>query len=516
MNNIKNSKLLLLTIFIISIAIVIFFKYLSQNSCFWGDDFLYPRYRMYEGYFDSFKYTFGHGSGYLGLFLCKFFSFGLPAILHIHPNDFLCNGASIIRGVLTCLVLLSITILAVDKNKSKLLFLLIYLFTASYFFLNGLKSNVILINYNYYRYFFSLLFYSVFWLYIYKNIISDEKFVINKKEIITLLLMGFCGYVLGTSIEINFFISLMLAGLIIIYNLFFRRCKYKLNTCFYLPVGVLCCAISLFTESFGFKEVASDRGLSDINVTYDILKEFSQVYYRICFKEEVIYWIIFICIAVSAFIIAKKNNKIKLVIFPMLMQLSILTVMYSLILCGRTYDLNGRMILFLYHSNIIFLYKMLILIPLYMLFDYVISSAQIKKIEIIILFLLLVGSVINILECKKLSMEFKSRLSEHKKHQYMYEKIMRFYNLKGEKAKVPQEFLKEFDELNRSETHKSTQINSMNLIYKDNLAYIYGYEIVPDGLELFYIDGGTFSEEELSDIKFSLLYDNDYVLNKKN
>ncbi len=516
MNNIKNSKLLLFSIFIISIAMVIFFKYLNQNSCFWGDDFFFSRYREYENLIDCLKFTLVHGSGYIGYFLCKYFSFGLPALIGIHPNDFLCNGASVIRGIFSCFVLFSITSFAVFKNKSKVIFVFIYLFTACYFFSNVIKSNVILINYNYYRYFFSLLFYSAFWLYVYKNIISDEKFIINKKELITLLLIGFCGYAIGTSIEINFFVSLMLAGLIVIYTILFRKNKYKLNLSFYFPVSVLCLAVFLFTSSFYFIAVASERGMADINVTYDLFKEFSTVYYRVCFKEELLYWILFIGLAVTAFIFARKNNEIKQVVFPLLMEISIIVVMYSLILCGKTYPFNNKFILYLYHANIVFLYKMLILIPLYIYFDYVVSNLNVKKpLLITIIVLLIIGSCIYGIDCTNNSNEFINRLSEQKKQQYMYEKIMRYYNLKGEKAKIPQEFLKEFDELNRSQAHKSTQINSMNLIYQDSLASRYGYEIVPDGIELFYKDGGAFSDEELKDIKFSRLKYNNFVLNIK-
>ena len=515
MNNIKNSKLLLFSIFIISIAIVIFFKYLTQNSCFWGDDYFFSRYREYENLFDCLNFRSGHGSGYIGFFLCKFFSFKLPVLINIHPNDFLCNGANIIRGIFSCFVLLSIISFAVFKNKSKLILVFMYLFTACYFFSNGMKSCVILVNYNYYRYFFSLLFYCVFWLYIYKNIISDEKFIINKKAILTLLLMGFCGFAIGTSIEINFFVSLMLAGLIVIYTILFRKNKYKLNISFYFPVSILCLAVFLFTSSLGFQSVAADRGMTDINVTYDIFKEFSALYYRVCFKEEILYWILFICLAVTAFVIAKKNNEIKQVVFPLLMEISVLTIIYSLIMCGKTYPFNNQFILYLYHSNIVCLYKMLILVPLYIYFDYVINNIKTRKTLLIVTVLLIAGSCIYGTDCRNNSQEFINRLSEMKKDQYMYQKIMRYYNIQKQKAKIPQMFLRSFNELNQSFLHISTEVQSMDSINKDNLARRYGYEIVPDGIELFYKDGGAFSDEELKDIKFSRLKYNNFVLNIK-
>ena len=104
MNKNRNSIIFIFFLMLISVFIICCVKYFGKNSCFNDDDFFYARYMLGESYFDSFKFSLYHGGGYLGLFLCKFLSFGLPCLLNIHPDDFICNQAGIIRGIFTCYV----------------------------------------------------------------------------------------------------------------------------------------------------------------------------------------------------------------------------------------------------------------------------------------------------------------------------------------------------------------------------------------------------------------------------
>lgn len=87
-------------LFSIAVFIICFFTDLSRYCSFWGDDSFYAVYsHAYETYFDC---LFGdvrneHGGYYIGLFLCKFLSFGLPNLLGIHPADFVGIGHGFIR-----------------------------------------------------------------------------------------------------------------------------------------------------------------------------------------------------------------------------------------------------------------------------------------------------------------------------------------------------------------------------------------------------------------------------------
>lgn len=369
--NIKNLKIFNrfnISITLISVCIIILMMFLSRHCCFWGDDSYYAVYsKFHEGIFDCLfgKTRLEHGGYYIGLFLCKFFSFGLPALISIHPADFNCIGHGIIKGIFTVICLLILSKFAIINTKSQQIRFFIFLFLSCYFFSNAINSNVIIINYNFYRYFFSLIFYGLFWIYIYKGFIKG---FISKPIDFKLY---FYGFIIGTSSEIIFFSSALLITMIFIYN---SCSKIKPDKPFLSAFAGLFSGIFLFTSSPGFLSVSSDRGLSDIKITLNELNEFIQLYFQVCFKDEYIYWIIFITTAAISVYFAIKNKEIKKIVFPFLMQISILTVLFSLVLCGKTYDEFTRDRFFLCHWNIVFLYKMLILYPLFIFLDYTIKN----------------------------------------------------------------------------------------------------------------------------------------------
>lgn len=509
MNN-KQSKLFYAIILIISAVIICCFKYLAQYTCFWGDDFFFARYNSYETYFYCMKMSSFHGGGYIGLFLCKFISFGLPVLLNIHPNDFLCCQANIIRGGFACITLLIFSRFTVFLNKSKLIYSCAYLFTASYFFFYALKSNVIIVNYNYYRYFFSLLFLGIFLLYLYKNLTEKSE----KTNYLKLITATICGFIAGTSVEINIFLTSFFIGLIILCNIFFKKNRFHTDINFYIPSAGLYSAMILFTTSAQFKNIASERGMAHIQITFDMLKEYLHLYYKVCVREEFIYWIIFtvlLIICIKYAIQRKETNKI---IFPILLQISIHTVMFSLILCGKTFTDCPSPRFYLYHHNIVFLYRMLLLFPIFLLTDYSLNIRNTKQTKILTAAIFIILGFIYTIYSLQLSDFYVNLLKEAKKQQYMYEKIIRYYHLQNKTAKVPDFFVQQYIELNMEKFHKPILIHSMDLTYKDKIASQLGYRIIPDGLEVYYKDGGTFSDEELNKIKFSRLLDNDFVLNK--
>lgn len=52
------------------------------------------------------------------------------------------------------------------------------------------------------------------------------------------------------------------------------------------------------------------------------------------------------------------------------------------------------------------------------------------------------------------------------------------------------------------------------MIYKDYKSLETGYCLQDNAMELFLNNGGNFSDEELGSLKFSKLFDDNFVLNK--
>ena len=176
-----------------------------------------------------------------------------------------------------------------------------------------------------------------------------------------------------------------------------------------------------------------------------------------------------------------------------------------------------EMFYFLCHHNIVFLYKMLILYPIIILFDFVIKNIyetiRYKKEFLWAVCLVILISVIciNINFINKIKIHSKI-FYDFRKETYLCQKIVRYYYLKKEMPKIPQSFI--FDLPLDSEIHSNLYKNSLSKIYKDNDYMKINFIIVPNGLKVFSEDGGKFSEEELRELKFSKLYDDDFVLGK--
>lgn len=515
MSEIKNSKIFIFSIFVISIFIIFLMKYLCQNNSFPDDDFFFLRYFTDESYFDCLKFNIGHGNGSLGYFIFKFLSFGLPNLLSIHPNDYISNHFGIIKGIFTCLGLFIIAKFGVFYNKSKTIFVFLYLFLALYFFCESFSSHIIYVNYNYCRYFFTIIFYGYFLFFLYKQFIKEIDYNCNKKAYITQLLSAcICGYAAGASNEINFFSSVSLIILLFLYNVF---TKEKLSLGFILPV--LCTVISTccFVFEPGFKEITSERGMSNINITIEGIKEFSCLYFDIVFKQELIYWLIFIIFFIIASYFAIKKHKIKQIVFPSFLLFSILLVMYSLILCGKTFCDDFYWIT---HINVIFLYRMLIIIPLLINIDYSVKNImELQRYKWVINGLicccLAAGMFYYGLDVYKNAENMKNYNFKVKQAEYMCQKIMRFYSLNNEIPKIPECLVEKIPELRDEGVLKDRLIGAMVRIYKNKNYMDLGYEIIPGGYETFYKDGGIFYQYELEDIKFSRLFNDDFILNKK-
>ena len=195
--------------------------YFSRNACFCGEDFNFATYFQNESVFDCLfgESRFQHGGYYVGLFLCKFLSFGLPNILSLHPSDFIGEGQGWLKGIFLFLILLNLANFSVICSKKLLLKLTNFVFVFSYLFYHAGLSHGLCVNYTFYRYVFSLLFFGIFVFAVCKNIFSKSENYNNQK----CFLLSINAFVLGTSLEVLSLTALIFSLGLIVHNIFIKR-----------------------------------------------------------------------------------------------------------------------------------------------------------------------------------------------------------------------------------------------------------------------------------------------------
>lgn len=525
-----NSVFFYVAVVTLSILLAFFIFYTSQYCCFFDDDVLFSIYQRNEGIFDCLISN-SHGGKYFGQFLDKFFSVGLPCILGIHPENFLTSWHAIFKAISLVAILLVISKFSIIYEKSKNLYLIFFIFLISIIisFILGNSWLVTIVYYSYYRYCFSLLFFSIFLFFIFENIMQLN----NNTSKLKLIFVSLCGYIVGTSSEIAFFTLLTLITLIIIWNLivtFIARknnnlldsLKITLNRNFYIPVASFIVGVTLFVTSEGFKNVSLDRGMGNINITYDLFKEFFIIFlnnYIICIKVVLI---IFLMLFFVALYFAVKNKNLRPILFSIIYVISCFSVMFSLVLCGKT---NSNETFFIEHENVLFLAKTLLLFPFAIILSYIYSSIkkENKNLHIFyfIIILLLGYTSINCISridiMNPVSYQFNG-LYYKKASNYVREKIVRFYFIKNETAIILPELLDGWD----------NKLNDDNCIYEDisitnNYERVYKkfpnispYVCIRDNaIEQFYAKGGYITKEEVKALDFNRLFDETYILKRK-
>lgn len=503
---------------LISLAFISAAAYMSRNCCFWGDDYEFAMYQNGEGIFGCLfgQNRFEHGGYYIGKFLCKFLSFGFPNMLGIHPAEFMGLPQGFFKGFCALSAVFILLKFSGGFIKSKILYISALFFSCCYMPALWRMSCIMVTNYAFYRYCFSLIFFGYFWFYILKNIKcpSAPKFP-------ALLYACICGFVTGTSIEISIFSSIILCLLIILFS---KSLKYSLNINFYLPFLFFAAGAGLFLSSHGFIETASDRMLP-LSAALENSSEFINKFLDICLKQEYIYWSAFFILAAASFYTAFKQNKtnedINILSFPVLFQISVFISMLSLVLCGKTYHGNA---FWIEHRNIIFLYKILLLYPLFIYAGYYIKLKSYKPILIYsAVFIFILSGLYfmpKIFDGKNayLSDDF---MLQRRKEAYMTDKIMRFYFLKGSVPEIPEEIavnnmsLINYDLNNNDIIYDNKYLTYYEKIYKDKSVKEKGYRYSKNGMQKFYENGGFFDSDELENINFSKLFDEKFVLMKK-
>lgn len=522
---------------VLSLFLICIFLYNSKGSCFLGDDSWFSLYVGEEGIFDILISN-GHGAKYFGQFLDKFLSMGLPCILGIHPENFMSTWHALFRGIFSVITLLCINQFAVIYEKSKFFHLLFYCFLILTFINYTIDSNIIDIYYAFYRYCFSLLFFGIFWLFLYKNFTGLEENTSKLK----LILVSLCGYVVGTSSEIVFFISCTLISMIIIWDSIISRItkkvqsnnlinslKIKLNKNFYIPVLFFATGVILFVTSSGFKDVSAERGMSSINITYDLFREFSLMFFQKCILDIKEFLIVFALLFFTGLYFGIKNKRLKPILFITVYLISVYTVMYSLILCGKT-CYGGT--LFLDHNNIIFTYQMLLIFPFAIILGFIYSNIK-KSPKTLCIFYTIIIILFGFININFLSHTDRKieKLTNHanalyfrKQHNFIRDKIIRFYYLNNKTVILPPEYIGEDTHYADDDVFDKTT----NCVYeKNHFTYLYKrlYKTIPDvspylcvkdnAIDEFYANGGYITKEEVKKLDFNRLFDENYVLKKK-
>ncbi len=515
--------------FLISVLSVFFVIYLTRNNCFWDDDGHYAILYDLDDPYQILSFNGEHGCGYIGLFLLKMTAFLLPLKLGIHPEDFICGTAhGLIKGFYTLIVIYLFSRFFDLKEKYKLLYPFLYFFTVCYFFYSVFTSEtwIYAVNYNFYRYFFSLIFFCYFIYATIENLICK-----NKKIQYSLLLTMFSGYVIGASSEILYLVAIGFYICIIFWNIicvFLKNQteKFNINIFFVLSFLSLLVFTCLTVTSFGFQYVAFEaREFGKTVIDLQVLKNFVYYYVLILFKFELAYWLIFLYLIVNCFSIAKKKNELNKIYIPSAFLFTILIVMFSLILCSQNnvHSTIENCYFYTSHRNVRFLYKMLLIIPLFMYLSYFFNNSKekFKKFCIVILNIFnLYFITVSILFVK--NYVGNDYLKDIRKKNYIIEKIYRYNILTNEEKNIDKMCVYDYSQWFYENYDNGTSDLNMymygvytNYTQAERRLYEKSYKYTDNAIKTFYKNGGTFSEKELQELKFQNLLNDDFVLNKK-
>ena len=385
--------------------------------------------------------------------------------------------------------------------------------------------------YNFYRYFFSLLFVSVFLNYIFKNLLNKEE----KTNWLKLAVAAICGFVAGTSVEITIFSLVMFVCLLFLYSLavnkftkndnLLKSLKINTNKNFYIPsLSLIAAAILTTASQSGFQAMAVTRGLGKTLITQELIISFTKTFADKYISDNCVLIISLIILFVLSLIFAVKNKEIKVVILPVFFIISLFTTVFSLIFLGRTCYDGG---FWLNHSNIIFLYDMLLSFPLLYFLNYLYKNFKelkfLKRLKTeIFIFPLIITVLLTIMFKMQMHNAQITQDITLKRNAYMMEKILRFYYLQNRQPVLPRDNLSKSDydcwkdgNDNTNYTDNKIVLSYYPRIYKDNISAKLGYRLEDNALEKFYKAGGTFSREELENIQFSRLFSEDFILNRK-
>ncbi len=522
--------------FIIMLSIILAVMYLQKNNFMYNDDQAFG-FATADTIFSAVYNA--PGGGFLSHFCNCFFGSVLPVELGIHPGDFAGSHQAVINGIITSIAFISSALFSVFYKKSKIIFISALLFISVfsfYFIIQPENITLFLLHNNFYRYILILIFFNYLIL---KN--SQNILYVKKNSVKKIVLLSILSFICGTCVENIIVTVFTFYTILIIYNcitklilrnkpeIIVKQYTYKLNFNFYIPFIVFIISVIFYVFSPGCKEIAQARNIDlyslekfleiksifSINLIFEFMQKFIDLY---IIKIQA-YWVTIAIFIITGIKLTNKVSDIKKIILPLIILISILMGILALYLTGKT--MGGCF--WIESEKIVTYFKITIMAPLYMYISYTIKKIKNKRYKIIISLIFIVLSIItaakiNIKDADEYRISAghnRKMLGEYKEYIYESEKIIRYYYLKNETAKI-RPYNKMGYVIFSKEFSGEFPAYYFDIIYRDMSGNkIKLPEFNENAIELFYKAGGSFQENEIKEHKFTNLLDNNFVLNNK-
>ena len=476
-----------------------------------------------------------YNCGLISHFLVKTINVIIPFLFNVHPDDFIITTLPIIKGscyffIIYLLSKFSQFYLKDKKIASSIMIALSFLI---FFIAKCYGTDIFTANTNFYSYSLGLLFLCTFMHSIFKIIVKNK--TLNKKELIYLILNAI---ILANCSTVGSFITGIYLALIITYNIFFyflqkrrfvkdttyEKLKFNLNKKFFSAsctffLTLLC----MWNFTSIYKIGLSGRTIKTFEIDIMQIKEYINVLINE-YSFLLIYFIILIIL--FPLLLKRKLLRIKTINLSLLLQLSLLATLTGLFFSGKEENLNNYWIQIPTIKTTITIIATIPIILLLNNFSFLIRNIKLRKFIITSIFIILATTfsytfLQEIINFKQTSIELKYTSNKHAVR-YIEEKMLRFYLLKGETPILPRHPLSAgmtyepfFLYENKICVNNHFMITRYYpIIYRDTKYIDKQLCFYEDAYEQFYKRGGRIYKFELENIKFSRLFDEDFVLNK--
>ena len=521
----KYSKIIYIFLFaLISIITILLISYINSANSFSCDNYNFGLYKNGENILSPLLNGVdkAHGGGYIVSFITKLIDFALPTFLNIHPADFIGKAQGTIQGIIFCITCYIMANTLTIGNKNTLTHFAGYFFTIGVLLFEIVHTNSQYLFFStneFYRYIFISLFFLLLWQNIYKLTFNKEK-LSNWNIVLTVI----SSFIIATNLELLIFISYILFFFLILFLIVYKIKKKQLFCKQNKAILSIILTFFIFSiwylHSDGYQILAEARGLQKIYISIIELKNFSIEYVEKIFLQQIIFWVFFFLMLIIAFIYSIKKENNQKIITSIIIEFSILITMFSLVFCGRTY--YDKINFWLSREILIFEFSLLSIFAFFFIVNSILENTNNKKIFVtIILFLLLTPPILILNIDKHFIKDETLSNKKYKIHNYIGDKMLRFYYLRNEIPilpdiqynynPTPSLYNYELPE-NRCTTTNKYILDYYTIVYKNKKAANIGYCVSKNAFEIFYEKGGSFTKSELENIKFSNLLDDHFIL----
>lgn len=438
-------------------------------------------------------------------FVMKFWAHIIPAVFHINPQQNIFGA--IIRGINFAILVFLLTgfYSLGQKNKYNAGILLVNIFVVTALVLGVTQS--VLIHYNqHFAYLFNYLIFLVIWFVWYGEFLQDKFCNGNHKirDAFFAFILAFCGHF------VNIPSLVMLFGLFIYKSITTDRNYFKSfkNTTFQMLPIILPFIVALLIHFNlpGFTLIRAARLPQEPILTFIVSNffEYTKLLFNAFFiRKYAIVFNVLIILSFISFCFQNKKDKGKYIFIAFCLLISEIIFQYSLIACGTTYYagklywIESRELMFFVRLNYLLILNVLKWGYLFKYNKYVTST---------VLILLFVIFCTNYTEIKIRNDIYEYKTNIQRKTIYKIQKLYRYYDLKQEKVSVPLKYMLTLDfELNPVWEYAGVEQNCALVFKSTRKLNIINKNLINEN--------EIFSKEELENIDFQKLYDNDFVLN---